>query len=406
MNLPIVPALKQTSSPRQNTRLTARLSTTALAIVAASVLTLTGCSTDKGLKPVVHKASKLPTLTAPSQTLALVWKDSIGGEDKRDPLRPQLDVQEGNVYAASHNGHIYAWSATGQKLWQVKTKYEITSGVSVASGVVVFGTAKGNVVALDAQTGQQLWVQQTSSSILSPALISGNRVVVLGTDGSVTATDVKTGQTVWAYDIPTPTLNLRGSSAPIVFDENTVIVAGDAGRIYALDLATGVPKWERRVAVSDGSSEVQRLIDINGDPLISGRQLYVVSYQGQLTSMNIDDQQVNWVVDTSSLRTPAEGLGNIYVSTVEGKILAVDQQSGKSAWTQEALSYRGLSNPVVLGRYLIVGDASGYLHIIEQTEGKIIGRVKTSGAISTLRVVGDRLLVNSTNGTLSIWQSR
>jgi outer membrane protein assembly factor BamB len=402
MNLPIVTVLKQTSLPR----LSARLSTTALALVAASVLALTGCSTDKDLKPVVHNPSKLPALTAPSKTLTLVWKDAIGGESKLDPLRPQLDVQDGNVYAASHDGRIYAWNVTGQKLWQVSTKYVITSGVSVADGALIFGTAKGSIVALDAKTGQQLWTQHTSSSILSPALISGNRVVVLGTDGSVTAINLKTGQASWAYDIPTPTLNLRGSSSPVLFDENTVIIAGDAGRIYALDLTTGVPKWERRVAVSDGVSEVQRLIDINGDPLISGRQLYVVSYQGQLTAMNIDDQQVNWVVSTSSLRTPAEGLGNIYVSTVEGKILAIDELSGKSAWTQDALSYRGLSNPVVLGRYLIVGDASGYLHIIEQTEGKIVGRVKTSGAISTLRVVGDHLLVNSANGTLSIWQSR
>lgn len=398
MNLPIVTALKQTSLPK--------MSAMALAIVAASVLTLAGCSSDKDLKPIEHKPSKLPVLTAQSQTLALVWKDSIGGEEKLDPLRPQLDVQDGNVYAASHSGRIYAWNATGQKLWQVKTKYEITSGVSVANGVLVYGTAKGNVVALDAKTGKQLWIQTTGSSILAPALISGDRVVTLGADGSVTASDLKTGQVAWAYDIPTPTLSLRGSSAPVIFDENTVIVAGDAGRIYALDLVTGVPKWERRVAVSDGSSEVQRLIDINGDPLISGRQLYVVSYQGQLTAMNIDNQQVNWVVDTSSLRTPAEGLGNIYITTVDGKILAVDEQSGKNAWTQEALSYRGLSNPVVLGRYLIVGDASGYLHIIEQTEGKVIGRVKTSGAISTLRVVGDRLLVNSAKGALSIWQSR
>jgi hypothetical protein len=95
MNLPIVTALKQTSSPRQITRLTAVLSTTALVIVAASVLTLTGCSTDKDLKPIEHKPSKLPTLTAPSQTLALVWKDSIGSEEKLDPLRPQLDVRDG-----------------------------------------------------------------------------------------------------------------------------------------------------------------------------------------------------------------------------------------------------------------------------------------------------------------------
>jgi outer membrane protein assembly factor BamB len=402
MNLPIVTALKQNllSSHRM------RIGSTVLAILAASILTLAGCSTDKDLKPIEHKPSKLPVLTAPIQTLALVWKESIGGEEKLDPLRPQLDLQQGNVYAASHNGRIYGWSSTGQKLWQVKTKDVITSGVSVSNGILVYATAKGNVVALDTKTGHQLWIQHTTSSILSPALVTESRVVVLGIDGSVTALDSKTGLKTWAYDIPTPTLNLRGSSAPVLFDESTVIIAGDAGRIYALDLATGVPKWERRVAVSDGASEVQRMIDINGDPLISGRQLYVVSYQAQLTSMSIDTQQVNWVVDTSSLRTPAEGLGNIYVSTVEGKILAIDEQSGKSAWTQDALSYRGLSNPVVLGRYLVVGDASGYLHIIEQTEGKIIGRVKTSGAISTLRVVGDRLLVNSANGTLSIWQSR
>ena len=397
MNLPIVTALKPTSH--------LRLSGVVLAMVAASALALTGCSNSKGFIPEVHKPSKLPALTAPAQTLALVWKDSIGSEAKRDPLRPQLDVQDGNVYAASHNGQVYAWNATGQKLWQVKTKQDITAGVSAGAGLVVFGTAKGDIVALDAKDGKTLWTKATSASILAPALISNQRVVALGNDGTVTATDAATGQMAWTFDIPMPSLSIRGTSAPVLFDGNTVIVAGAAGRIYGLDLATGVPKWERRIAVSDGTSEVQRLIDVDGDPFVSGRQLYVASYQGQLAAMNLDNQQINWVVDTSSLRTPTEGLGNIYVSTVDGKILAVDEQSGKTVWTLDALAYRGLSNPVVLGRYLVVGDASGYLHIIEQTEGKVVGRVKTSGAVSTLRVVGDRLLVNSATGALSIWQA-
>ncbi|GAC1374513.1 MAG: outer membrane protein assembly factor BamB [Aquirhabdus sp.] len=397
MNLPIVNPLKQTSLPK--------MTAVVLAMVAASTLVLVGCSS-KGFKPVEHKVSKLPVLTAPAQTLALVWKDSIGSEDSSDPLRPQLDVQDGNIYAASHNGRVYAWNAKGQKLWQIKTQQDITGGVTAAEGIVVFGTAKGNIVALDAKDGKMLWTKNTSASILAPALVSDHRVVVLGNDGTVTAIDSATGQMVWTFDIPMPSLTIRGTSSPTLFDGNTVIVAGAAGRIYGLDLATGVPKWGRRIAVSDGTSEVQRLIDIDGDPFVSGRQLYVVSYQGQLASMNLDNQQISWVIDTSSLRSPAEGLGNIYVSTVDGKILAVDEQSGKTVWTLDALSYRGLSNPVVLGRYLIVGDSKGYLHIIEQTEGKVVGRVKTSGAISTLRVVGDRLLVNSASGALSIWQAR
>ena len=400
MKLPTVTVSNRRSLPRS----TLRSGVVVFAIVTATVLALTGCNTVRDFKPPKNKPSNLPVLTTPSQTLALVWKGSIGGGQTLDPLRPQLALQDDHVYAASRSGLISAWDLEGPKVWQVKTKHDITSGVSVASGILVYGTAKGHIVALDAKTGQQIWTQTTSSSLLSPALISGDRVVVLGADGSVTAKDLKTGQAAWTYDIPRPALSLRGSSAPVVFDQSTVIVAGDAGRIYGLDLLTGTPKWERRVAISNGTSEVQRLIDINGDPLISNRQLYVVSYQGQLAAMNIEDQQVSWIVDTSSVRTPTTGLGNIYVSTVDGKILAVDEQTGKTSWIQDALSHRGLSNPVVLGRYLIVGDNRGYLHIIEQTEGKVVGRVKTSGAISTLRVVADRLLVNSVNGTLSIWQ--
>lgn len=397
MNLPIVNALKQASLPK--------LSAVILVMIAASALTLAGCS-GKSFKPAEHKLSKLPAITAPAQTLALVWKDSIGSEDQRDPLRPQLDVKDGNVYAASHSGHVYAWSATGQKLWQVKTKQKITGGVSAADGIVVFGTAEGNIVALDAKNGKTLWTKPTSASILAPALVSNNRVVVLGNDGTVTATDSTTGQMAWTFDVPMPSMTIRGTSAPVLFDGNTVIVAGASGRIYGLDLATGVPKWERRIAISNGVSEVQRLIDVDGDPFVSGRQLYVVSYQGQLAAMNLDNQQINWVVDTSSLRSPAEGLGNIYVSTTEGKVLAIDAQTGKAVWTLDALAYRGLSNPAVVGRYLVVGDSKGYLHIIEQTEGKVVGRVQTSGAVSTLRVVDDRLLVNSSKGALSIWQAR
>lgn len=397
MNLPNVNALKQTSLPK--------MSAVVLAMVAASALTLVGCS-GKSFKPEEYSPSKLPQITATAQTLALVWNDSIGSEEQRDRLRPQLDVQDGNVYAASHSGHVYAWSATGQKLWQVKTKQKITGGVTAADGIVVFGTAEGNIVALDAKSGKTLWTKPTGASILAPALVSNQRVVVFGNDGTVTATDSATGQMAWTFDIPMPALSNRGTSAPVLFDGNTVIVAGASGRIYGLDLTTGVPKWDRRIAISDGVSEVQRLIDVDGDPIVSGRQLYVVSYQGQLASMNLDNQQINWVVETSSLRSPAEGLGNIYVSTTDGKVLAIDAQSGKAVWTLDALAYRGLSNPVVVGRYLVVGDSKGYLHIIEQTEGKVVGRVQTSGAVSTLRVVNDRLLVNSSKGALSIWQAR
>jgi len=372
-------------------------------LLLSSVLLVTGCSSS--LKPVQHKPAKLPELTQPTQSLNSVWRDNIGGAIKTDPLRLQLAVLDGMTLAASRSGTLEAWSATGQRVWQRDLKQPISSGIAAAGDLALVTTRSGQVLALDPKTGTTRWTAQTTASVLSPALISDDRVVLSTNDGSVTGFEQATGKQVWSFNIPVPSLSVRGTAAPVLFDQNTVIIAGATGRIYGLDLRTGIPRWERRVAVTSGRTDVQRLIDIDADPLISGRQLYVVSYQGQLVAVDLDSQRVRWDADTSSLRGIATGLGNVYVATTDGHLQAYDERDGQLLWQVEALAHRQLSNPVVLGRYLVVGDYEGYLHIIEQTEGNIVGRVRTRGAIRQLNVIDDQLLVNSATGALSIWRA-
>ncbi|MEC7120948.1 MAG: outer membrane protein assembly factor BamB, partial [Pseudomonadota bacterium] len=334
-----------------------------------------------------------------------VWQSNIGGSVKKDPLRLQIARANDLTIAASRAGRVEAWDGNGKSQWQRQFKKDqITSGVAAADGLAVVTTRAGQVLALDSQTGESRWTGQTTASVLAPALIAQERVIVAANDSSISGFDQASGKKIWSFDIPVPALSVRGVAAPVLFDDRIVIIAGATGRIYGLDLRTGVPQWERRVAVSAGRTDVQRLIDIDGDPLLSGRQLYVVSYQGQLVAVDLDSQRVRWDADTSSLRGAATGLGNVYVATSDGSLQAYDEQDGSLLWEQKDLAYRQLSNPVVLGRWLVVGDLDGYLHVIEQTEGKIVGRVRTSGAIRTLRVVDDQLLVNSVTGALSIWQ--
>lgn len=372
-------------------------------LLISSVLFLMGCSSS--LKPVEHKPAKLPKLSQPTQSLNSIWKERIGGAIKSDPLRLQVAIVDGITLAANRDGEIEAWSATGQRLWQRDLKQPITSGVSATADLAVVTTRSGAILALNPKTGETRWTAQTSASVLSPALIGVDRVVLVASDGSVTGLEQATGKQVWSFTIAVPTLSVRGTAAPVLFDQSTVIIAGASGRIYGLDLRTGIPRWERRVAVSAGRTDVQRLIDIDGDPLVSGRQLYVVSYQGQIVAVDLDSQRVRWDADTSSLRGLTTGLGNIYVATTDGNLQAYDERDGQLLWEIKDLAYRQLSNPVVLGRWLVVGDYDGYLHIIEQTEGKIVGRVRTRGAIRQLNVIDDQLLVNSATGALSIWRA-
>lgn len=381
----------------------AQLRPVALAVLVSSIV-LVGCN--RGYKPDVPKPSPLPTLPAQTQTLQPVWSDRVGGANQKDPLRLQLAVDAQRYVAVNRDGDIEAWNLQGRTLWSRDfKKTEFSSGVTLSDERVVVGSATGQLMVLDAKTGDTLWTRQLSASMLAPALVAGDRVVALANDGTVTGTSLSTGQPVWTFDIQVPAVSVRGNAAPILYDDNTVILASAGGRLYAVDLTTGMPKWERRVAMSQGRSEVQRLIDIDGDPLLSAGQLYVVSYQGQLAAIDLDSQRLRWAVDTSSLRSLSTNLGNIYVATTDGAVQAFDEQDGRKVWQIDQLKHRQLSNPVVLGRWLVVGDADGYLHLIEQTEGKIVGRVRTTGAVRYLRVVDDRLLVQSTKGALSVWRA-
>lgn len=372
--------------------------------IALAVMTA-ACSSSK--KPEEHKPNPLPKL-AQVQKLQPVFKASIASSEKYDPLRLQLDATSDAIYAVSRKGEISAYTLNGKKLWEkraAKKEKEISSGVSVGAGIVVVGSASGMLYALDAATGEPKWQRKLSGSILAPSLINSDRVVTFANDGTVYGTDVNTGEPVWTFDVPSTALSMRGSSAPVMADEDTVVLASANAYVFGLDIHSGVPKWQRRVAISEGRSEVQRLIDIDSDPVFDNGQMFTVSYQGQVTAVDLQSQRVMWSQDTSSLRGLTVANGLVFVATADGKVQAYNQQTGEPAWTQEALAYRELSNPVTIGQYLVVGDADGYLHLLEPATGVIQGRVKSSGEVRQIRAIDNRLYVDTRTGHLSVWQA-
>lgn len=365
---------------------------------------MTACSSKK---PEEHKPSPLPKLSQ-TQKLTPVFKASIASSEKHDPLRLQLDATSEAIYAVSRKGDVNAYSLNGKKLWEkrvAKKEKEISSGVSVGGGVVVVGSASGTLYALDATTGEAKWQRQLSGSILAPSLIHGDRVVTFSNDGTVFGTDLNSGQAVWTFDVPSIALSMRGSAAPVMADEDTVVLASANGYVFGLDVSSGVPKWQRRVAISEGRSEVQRLTDIDGDPVFDNGQMFTVSYQGQVTAVDLQSQRVMWSQETSSLRGLTVANGLVFVATTDGKVQAYNQQTGEPAWAQDALAYRELSNPVTIGQYLVVGDAEGYLHLLEPATGTIQGRVKSSGEVRQIRAINNRLYVDTRTGHLSVWQA-
>lgn len=372
---------------------------------ALTVLTLAlaGCANKGKVEKV--KPNPLPKLEQ-AKTLAPVFSNSVVSTEEADPLRLRMDADNGVVFSVNPNGEVQAYKGK-ERLWQKKiSKQGLTAGVEAADGIVVVGNAKGQLFALDQATGEQKWTAQLTGALLSPSLIQAGRVISVTNDGTVYANDVASGQQTWTYNLPNVQFSLRGMAAPVSLDARHVLIASSNAYIYVIDALSGIPKMQRRVAVSDGRSDVQRLIDIDGEPTVAGQFLITTSYQGQVTALDLASQQVIWSNDASSIQRPEVAGNGVFVAQTDGKIVAYEITTGQTLWENDQLLNRNLSNPVMLGQDLVVGDLDGVLHLINPATGELVGRSKTSGEVRSLRVIDNQLYVSTRKGALSIWQNR
>ncbi|AYA02838.1 outer membrane protein assembly factor BamB [Acinetobacter sp. WCHAc010034] len=373
---------------------------------ALTVLTLAlaGCAS-KGAKVEEAKPNPLPKLVQ-AKTLVPVFSTNVASASEADPLRLRLDVDNGVIFVINPNGEVEAYRGK-QRLWQKKvSKQGLSSGVEAADGLVVVGSSKGQLYALDQATGEEKWSAQLSGAILAPSLIHAGRVISIANDGTVYAHEAATGKQAWTYNLPNVQFSLRGQAAPVPLDARNVLIASANAYIYALDAVSGAPKMQRRVAVTEGRSDIQRLIDIDGDPAVAGQFVVTTSYQGQVTVLDLVSQQVVWSEDASSIQRPEVQGNGVFVAQTDGKITAYEITTGSKLWENDQLLNRQLSNPVMLGNVLVVGDMDGVLHLLNPATGEIVGRSKTSGEVRTLRVIDGQLYAATRKGAMSVWQNR
>ena len=129
----------------------------------------------------------------------------------------------------------------------------------------------------------------------------------------------------------------------------------------------------------EGRSELDRMVDVDASPLISGSEIYGLAFQGRLMSMSLRDGQPRWDSDVSGFLNLAEGLRQVYVVDEDDGVVALDQSSGEVTWQHELLAHRKLTSPLAYSNYLVVGDEAGYLHVMAQSDGRMLGRSKVGG---------------------------
>jgi len=331
------------------------------------------------------------------------WSVSVGNGqgDIYNELVPALDGD--SIYAVSENGTVVAVdTVSGDVRWRTRLDVTVTGGVGAGNGMVMLGTQDAEIVVLNQEDGSERWRGPVTSEVLAAPQTNGDIVVAQTVDSKLLALDVETGERRWIYETTQPPLTLRGTSSPLITAAGTVVAGFSNGTLVAVNASDGVYRWEERVAVPEGRYDIERVIDVDGDLLLDGNRILAASYQGNLMAFDALSGRIVWGMEASSYHGMDQGFGNIYYCDDRSHIVAVRDNSEDIVWQNESLQYRAISAPRTVNNYLAVGDFEGYVHLLSQIDGSIVGRtrVDNDGIRANMLSRGNRLFVYGNSGRL------
>ncbi|HZW13580.1 MAG TPA: outer membrane protein assembly factor BamB [Noviherbaspirillum sp.] len=367
---------------------------------AAALAVLAGCSS---LNPFASKPSRNPpaALEEFKPTLAVrnLWSTSIG-RSGGFAFSPAVAI--GSVFGAAADGSLTRIdAASGRVIWRIDTGSRLTAGVGSDGYTVAVAAEEGVLMAFDGD-GKLRWKAQASSEILSAPAVGQGLVVVRSVDNRIAAYDAESGVRRWVAQRTTPALTLR--TAPgIAIAGPTAYVALPGGRLLALALSNGGARWEMAVGDPRGTTELERIADLSGTPVVSGGEVCAVAYQGRVACFDAASGAPRWAKELSSEVGVGVDERLLYVADERGAVTAFARDTGSGVWRNNKLAYRQLSTPVPVGRAVAVGDAQGYIHFLSREDGAFVARANIDGGrviAATPLVAGKSAVFQTQAGTL------
>ena len=375
-----------------------------VALAAAVLLLPAGCGSWNPLVAVgiksepAHKPTPLTPINA-TVTATAAWTANVG---KSGAFRFRPDIEGGRVYAAAADGNVTILEEdSGRVFTKAETKKRLSGGVEVGGSMILLGTDKGEVVALDV-TGKPAWTTSVAGEVIAPPAFAGKVVVARTSDGRIFGLNAADGKRLWVFQRPTPSLLLR-SEAGVIAQGGDVVAGYPNGKLIALDADDGKLTWEVTVSAPRGATELERIADVAGLPLVDGNNICAAAFQGKVACFDIKSRNAVWTRDVSSSRALAHDGKHIYIVDDTGAVHALDKGSGASVWKQDKLMYRRITAPVVHNGRVVVGDGFGFLHVLAPDNGELVGRLATDGSeVHAIVRATQGVVVQTANGTVSL----
>lgn len=339
------------------------------------------------------KPAALEALSGPA-TGRIAW--STKGDDINFPL--SIATPGDRFVVAGSDGSVRALSsADGRELWRGEAGGKLLAGIGSDGRFAAVVNRDNELVVLDA--GRVAWKKALPTPVVAAPLVAGERVFALTLDRQVLAFDALDGRKIWELKRPGEPLTLAKAGVLLAY-KNTLIV-GQGPRLAGVDPLNGQLRWEASVASPRGTNEVERLADLVGPAVRQGELICARAFQSSVGCVNAERGSALWnrvVGGTNGVGADAQV---VVAGDASDRLSAWRLANGDLAWSADQFQHRKLSEPVVLGKQVLVGDYEGQLHLLDRETGKTRSRLATDGSqVITIALMGDMALAATKSGGL------
>ncbi len=344
-----------------------------ISLLAAS---LSGCSTisstwNSWFGGDKNKPAALETLSGPA-TGRVVW--SAKGDNINFPL--SIATPGDRFVVASSDGSVRALSAAdGRELWRGDAGAKLVAGIGSDGRFAAVVNRDNELIVLD--NGKVAWKKTLPTPVVAAPYVAGERVFTLTLDRQVLAYDALDGRKIWELKRPGEPLTL--AKAGVLAAYKDTLIVGQGPRLAGVDPVKGQLRWEASVATPRGTNEVERLADLVGPAVRQGELICARAFQSSVGCVNAERGSAVW----SRLVGGANGVGGdaqlIVAGDASDRLSAWRLANGDLAWSADQFQLRKLSEPVVLGQQVLIGDFEGQVHLLDRDTGRTRSRISTDG---------------------------
>lgn len=296
-------------------------------------------------------------------------------------------ILDGVVLVGTRKGEIHAIElATGRKRGFKKMGEAIEGSPLIANGMLYVPSAWGKkvLVGFDLKRGVISW--KVAGVPFETALVAHeDNVVGVDVEGTVRSFNGETGEEVWRLELGE---KISAQASPLLITPNRLFVATDDGNGYLVDLNVPEIIWQTDLGAP-----------VYASPAMSNGIIYISTTRGSLVAIEAVTGEQKWLMETLNpdvrMGAPAVDGERVYFGATDGRVRSLDINTGEIQWEVQ-LPDVITGAPLVTRETVFIGTMGRELMGLRTTTGDLVWEVKMKGRIkSAMAIAGEGLIVLS-----------